>query len=292
MGGYRLARFTLAPKKVTRAAHYQVGFTLIELVIVIVLLATLAVGSVQFISFSAQGYVDTVQRSELAATASIVNEKLSRAVRSALPSSVRVSSDGKCMEFIPVLAASRYTQAPVPGAPVSQTEVHMVPLDSSLVQSGHLSIYPVVASADALYNIATNPGYVSTETASLSGTLNGAQVFEFSGGASFRFVQSSAQNRIYVTDRPRAFCQSGSRLFLYGNYGFIANMASLPAALPTAVPDRVLIADQLQIDSVRFQLLPASLRRNGLVSYTMTFQKDASPEVLNVSQEIQVRNVP
>ncbi len=272
--------------------HCQKGFTLIELVIVIVLLSTLAVGSVQFISFTAQGYVDTVQRSELAATAAIVNEKLSRALRQALPSSVRVSSDGKCLEFIPVLSASRYTQAPVPGAPVVATEVHAVPLNSVLVQSGYLSIYPVVASSDELYDNTANPGYLSTAIASITGTVNGAQVFEFNGGASFQFLQASPQNRLYVTDSPNAFCQDANGLFLYTNYGFVANMALLNAALPTAVPNRVLIADQIQADSVLFQFTPASLRRNSLVSYSMTFQKASSPEVLTVSQEIQVRNVP
>ena len=86
------------------------GFTLIEIIIVIVVLSVLSIGSIQFISFSAQGYVDTVRRSELAASATIINEKITRVIREALPGSVRITSDQSCIEFIPIVGGTCHEQ--------------------------------------------------------------------------------------------------------------------------------------------------------------------------------------
>lgn len=270
----------------------QQGFTLIELVIVIILLSVLAAGTVRFISFSAQGYLDTARRSALASTASIVNEKLSRALRQALPGSVRVNTDQSCVEFIPVLSASRYVQAPITGSPVPQTEVHAVPIDGALVQSGFISIYPVVANINSLYDNTNSPGYISSQTASITGTQGGASVFEFDSSATFEFVQGSPQNRMFVTDQPRAFCLQGNILYAYRNYGFVGDISNLSGSLPTSVPDRQLIANQIQTSSLRFSYTPSSLRRNALISYEMVLQESNQAETLTVNQEVQVRNVP
>lgn len=270
----------------------QSGFTFIELIIVIVILSVLSVGSVQFISFSAQGYVDTARRSSLASTASILNEKISRALRQALPGSVRVNADQSCIEFIPVLSASRYVQAPIAGSPVSQTEVHAVPIDGVLTASGYISIYPVVANVNTLYDNTLNPGYISTQTASVTGSQSGASVFEFSGGGSFVFSQGSPQNRMFVTDSPQAFCQQGNTVFYYRNYGFVGDITNLAASLPTTVPNRLLIADNIQSSSVAFSYTPSSLRRNALVSYELILQESSNAETLSVNQEVQIRNVP
>ncbi|MBQ0779683.1 MAG: prepilin-type N-terminal cleavage/methylation domain-containing protein, partial [Thalassolituus oleivorans] len=65
------------------------GFTLIELVITIVLAGILATISVKFLQFSSQGLVSSAGRQQLAASGYVVNEQVSRAVRNALPGSIR-----------------------------------------------------------------------------------------------------------------------------------------------------------------------------------------------------------
>lgn len=270
----------------------QQGFTLIEIIMVIVILSVLSLGSVQFISFGAQGYVDTVRRSELSATATIVNEKISRLVRDALPGSVRVNSTADCLEFVPVLSASRYVQAPIVGSPVSDTVVHMVPVDSALVQVGYLAIYPVTDDVNDIYDYVSSPGIVSNNTASVTGSSGGASIFTFSGGNSFEYIQGSPQKRVFLTDAPMAFCQDGSQLFYYRNYGFVGDITNLSAALPTTVPNRLLVADNLLAGSAVFSILAASLRRNAIVAYEFEFEDSTNDESLAVNQEVQIRNVP
>ena len=85
------------------------AFTLIELLIVLVIGSVLAIISVRFISESGRMLLDSGARQQLAATGSVINEKISRLLRPALPGSIRVTANGRCIEFIPVKVASVYT---------------------------------------------------------------------------------------------------------------------------------------------------------------------------------------
>lgn len=275
--------------------HGQSGFTLIEIIIVIVILAILGVGSVQFISFSAQGYVDTVRRSELSSTATILNEKITRLVRDALPNSVRITSDSRCLEFIPIIGASRYTQAPFTSSPagVARTSVNTVPLDSVLSSSGYLSIFPSPSQQASLYSGADNPGFISLETVALTGTVSGSSIYTFNSSGTFEFQQESPNKRVFFTGSPVAFCQAGARLFFYRNYGFIPSVSNLVSNLPTSTPNRLLVADKILPNSFVFKYLPSSLRRNAIVAYELELQDSSNlVETLVVNQEVQIRNVP
>jgi MSHA biogenesis protein MshO len=265
------------------------GFTLIEIIIVIVILSVLSIGSVQFISFSAQGYVDTARRSALASTATIVNEKMTRLIREALPGSVRVNSTQSCIEFIPVIGATSYLTAPFD---MADTSVSAVNVNNLLSTIGRLAIYPVVSNVNQLYTLSGNKGYISTQT--VSAVVAGNEVtFTFDGGANFQFESRSPQKRLYIVDQPNAFCQVGSNLFYYQNYGFIGDIANLSASVPTTISGRLLIANQLSPDSLRFRYLPSSLRRNAIVSYVLELRGVSNQaEVMSINQEVQIRNVP
>lgn len=265
------------------------GFTLIEIIIVIVVLSVLSIGSIQFISFSAQGYVDTVRRSELAASATIINEKITRVVREALPGSVRVNSSQSCIEFIPIVGATTYLNAPFSTPSSTLTAIN---LDNLLSLNGRLAIYPVVADINDLYSLSGTRGYISTQT--VSSTVLGDEItFTFDSGAVFQFERSSAQNRLYVVSEPNAFCQVGSQIFYYRNYGFVGDISNLNSNLPSTVPNRLLIGSEVVSDSLAFRYLPSSLRRNALVSFEFQLQQNSNlSEVLTINQEVQIRNVP
>ena len=92
------------------------GFTLTEMIIVIVILSILGLGSSRFIAFSARSMVDTAERQLLSSSANIALEKVLRGVRDALPNSVRVFDGGvnsHCIEYVPILFSSRYLSLPV-----------------------------------------------------------------------------------------------------------------------------------------------------------------------------------
>ena len=266
------------------------GFTLIELIIVIVVLSILAVGSMSFIGFSARGYVDTALRSKLSSSSAIVNERITQLLRNALPGSLRTTSDQKCIEYIPIIGSTNYTQAPIVGEGLSQTQVLAVPIDGLLQSEGFLAIFPIAAEINDLYSQTQNPGVISTVQATVSGQISGADIFTFNGGATFQFQQHSPTRRLFIVSQPESICQDEARIFWYRNYGFVGDIANLSTNLPTALPDRRILAAEVIEDSVIFSITEASLRRNALVAMELQLSQDGNQMI--VTQEIQIRNVP
>ncbi len=86
------------------------GFTLVELVIVIVLLAIVATISVQFVALSTRGAIDVSARQQRALQGVVISEQISRELREAFPLSIRVA--GNCLEWLPIEAGTAYTDLP------------------------------------------------------------------------------------------------------------------------------------------------------------------------------------
>jgi len=84
------------------------GFTLIEMIVVIVLTG-IVVGMVAvFLRTPVQAYVDSAARAELSDAADIAVRRIAREVRRALPNSTRVTGGGTTVEFIPTKSGGRY----------------------------------------------------------------------------------------------------------------------------------------------------------------------------------------
>ena len=93
------------------------GFTLVELVMVILLLGVMATFSSQFIGIGTQIYGDASRREQLMSDARFAMERLNREVRDAVPGSVRVEDEGggaqeqgACLRFWPIATAGRYLE--------------------------------------------------------------------------------------------------------------------------------------------------------------------------------------
>jgi MSHA biogenesis protein MshO len=93
----------------------QRGFTLVEMVIVIVITGIIGGMVAMFIRAPVQGYVDSARRAELTDIADTALRRMARDVRSAVPNSVRLSNcTAPCVEFIPTKDGGRY-RADTPG---------------------------------------------------------------------------------------------------------------------------------------------------------------------------------
>lgn len=91
-------------------ARRQLGFTLIEALMVIVITGILAAVVAVFIRAPVQGYFDSVRRAELTDAADVALRRITRDVRLALPNSLRVTTTGGVtyIEFIMTSAGGRY----------------------------------------------------------------------------------------------------------------------------------------------------------------------------------------
>lgn len=254
------------------------GFTLVELVMVIVLLAIVATISVRFVSLSTVGAIDTGARQQRALNAVVISEQISRALREALPTSVR--TNGSCIEWMPTIAGSNYLNLPRGANPDS---FEAVSLADGQAASGRIVVYGYGGS---LYNPGS-PGPISPPATVPAG--NGPVTVTFDGGASHRFNTNSPQRRFFVVASPVTFCQSGAYLYRYRNYGIQPGIAS---SLPGSMPDREVLAANLVPGSVQFEVTPPTLLRGAVVNFAFALQDADSGEVTQVSQEVQIRNVP
>ncbi|WP_298716522.1 type II secretion system protein [uncultured Oceanisphaera sp.] len=95
------------------------GFTLIELVIVLVLIGISAIFSTRFIADMAAGYVGTAERGQALAGARFTMERLRRELAVAYGPSVYITNivdDEHCIYFVPALAAGTYLGSVKTGA--------------------------------------------------------------------------------------------------------------------------------------------------------------------------------
>ena len=95
----------------------QNGFTLIELITVIVLLGSLAAIGGIFIVQPFQAVDDMRRRAELVDEAQLIIERMAREIRTALPNSVRTGASGTrtTLELVSTRTGGRYRRLPAPG---------------------------------------------------------------------------------------------------------------------------------------------------------------------------------
>jgi len=86
----------------------QRGFTLIEMVMVIVVGGIVAAMTVSILTLPINAYVDSSRRATLTDVAESALRRMQRDIRAALPNSIRVSSDGQSLELLHLVDGGRY----------------------------------------------------------------------------------------------------------------------------------------------------------------------------------------
>lgn len=257
------------------------GFTLVELVMVIVLLAIVATISVQFVALSTRGALDLGARQKRALQGVVVSEQLSRELRSAFPFSVRAS--GSCIEWLPVAGATLYRNLT---RPPDRDEIGIVPVVglAPVVSPLRAIVYGYGNGQSTLYG-SSDPGPVSPSVDTGFGA--GDDVVPLAAG--HRFAQRSPERRLYLVGEPVSVCQQNDRLIRYEAYG---RYLSQPAP-PTGGNSAVLAANLLP-DSASFTVEQATFQRAAVVKFGFTLADgDAGTgETTTFSQEVQIRNVP
>jgi MSHA biogenesis protein MshO len=272
------------------------GFTLVELVTVIVILGVLAVSTTSFIQFGTKSYTDAVDREEITSTARFVIERLNREVRNALPNSVRVvnGSGKKCLEFIPIAQSAIYLDIPVLPEPASNT-ITLVPFTSALVDnSSSVAVYAL--NANDIYD--NNNGVIHGFD-SLSPLLNRNELNDSSPAVvltlgtpanPIHFRADSPTSRIYFIEPAVAYCLENDELYRYKNYAN-STADNTPIRSNNGVENNwSLMAENLGNTVLPFNVVDVTLRRNALVLIQLHFFINL--ENIIFSHEIQVPNVP
>ena len=266
----------------------QRGFTLVELVIVIVLLGIVATISTQFVSLSVRGAIDLGDRQQRALQGVVISEQITREIREAFPLSVRAEPLG-CLEWLPILGGTTYESLPFDEEETtfSITSFSDDALEAINDQEARLVVYGYGVPRNELYNYDSDPGPVSPKVNSIS---SDGEVTLSSG---HRFTQRSPQKRIYAIGQPISICQKqngvSKRLVRFSAYPATTTQ---PSFSDLSSEESGVMSANLWPDSLRFNVRPASLQRSALVDFAFELVAPNSDERTRVSQEVHIRNVP
>ncbi|WP_273204146.1 type II secretion system protein [Marinobacter subterrani] len=255
----------------------QSGYTLIELIMVIVLLSIVATVSVRFVGLSTQGALDTSTRQLRALQSVVISEQLTRELREAFPLSIR--TNGSCIEWLPLDAGTNYLRRTRgPGFDDIEIAAFAQPPPTGDTRA---VIYGYGTSTADLY-AASDPGPVSSEIAAIDNSGSPATI---TLASSHRFSSNSPARRLFVVGEPVSICQSGRFLYRYSGYTPAAVQPEPPPGTPEVLAASV-------TGTVDFRVLPATLQRAAVVQFTFELESPDGEETTTVSQEVQIRNVP
>jgi len=254
-----------------RSGKQQRGFTLVEVITVVVILSLVAVVGTNFIVNATESYQRTQTRANLVNTARQALERMTRQLRGALPYSLRIVNDGDCVEFMPIAGGGFYRN-PVPDQANGADDTGIILTSSHSVDFGSVQFVSIGA-------MSPNELYGADPVSMASVNKRTSDQVEFSPRD---WQRNSIARRFYLLDAPQAFCVFDKELRFYENQDPTQN---------EVVGDFDLLALNAQSGgNPTFQLSPASEDRNVVLNWSMVFTEGG--ESVNFDQEVLIRNVP
>ena len=266
------------------------GFTLVELVIVIVITGIVAAVAAVIIQGSVGAYVDQERRASLVADADRAMRRMSREIRQALPNSVRVDNCGAnpCVEFLATVAGGRYREGPGP-APVGGDPNRRLQFNQPDTQFNATGPVSLADGSYAYYLSVYNTGQSGNDAWAGQSMTPGRGVTLANDGAvpgetrvtladPHPFPLSSPRQRFYLVEDAVAFVCENNRINRY-RYDRDQSYNTNPG---NALANRV--------ESCSFTYNFGSSTRAGLLTLTLVLEEEG--ERVRLQHQVQVGNAP
>ncbi len=270
--------------------HCQRGFTMIELIMVIVLMGVIGGMVSVFMKSPIDAYVASGRRAALTDTADTVVRRMARDIQKALPNSIRTPT-AQCVEFIPTKTGGRY-RAQDAGAldfAAAASSFNMLGSNAALAVDQQIKVGDVIV----VYNL----GIPDSDAYQLTGSINRAVV----GGTdplseagvplettihleSTLFPLPSPNNRFQVVpgnENVVSFVCSGQNLHRTVSAFATAATTSCPASGPILASG---------VSACNFDYSGSDLQRNALIS--MRIELTNNGESVSLQHEVHVSNTP
>ena len=292
--------------------HHQRGFTLVELIMVIVIMGVIGGMVSVFMKSPIDAYIDSGRRAALTDVADTVVRRMARDIQLALPNSIRTSTSTtstNCLQFIPTKTGGRYrgTGAGALDFTAGSSTFNMLgsnaalPADQRIVAGDVIVVYNLgfltsdayaSTSTSALASagntaLATAPG---TETAAPIETpinLSVAKIFPLESGTMRFHVVPGAERMVSYECIGTSLRRATSNAF--------AAAASCPLTGPVTATITVnTIANNVNCAaaSTWFNYTGSDLLRNALVSMGLTIRDSSGTESITLQHEVHVSNTP
>ncbi len=291
----------------------QRGFTLVEMIVVMVITGIIGGMVAMFIKAPVQGYVDSARRAEMTDIADTALRRLARDIRTAVPNSVRIPAGvSTYIEFLPTKDGGRYRASPATAGTVycgsyAAAVLNFDAADTCFEIIGTPIIFSnVVGNVDQIVIGSTqsdgNPPYVTTVLGVLRAYTGGtgAQPFVAMAGAAqfpafaevqgqrFDVVPGDQQAVTYACETAVPAAASGDGplvLRRYWRYGFIAAQPVPP--ITSGSVQSAILADKVSACEIIYD--PVN-QRNGLVAIRLEITRGG--ESISLYHQVHVNNVP
>ncbi len=265
----------------------RAGFTLVELVVTMVLLAILALGVTSYIGLGARMYTDAAEREQVLGQSRFVIERMVRELRNAAPNSVRINATElmSCMEFTPVATSGLYSILPV--APESDVDISLrlfgFKTNPEYIPLIALVIYPT--SDVDYYGVSSRRIMLTSENAAALRAVpteppTGATI-NLTLASAHSFPAHSPEQRFYVLQQSVSYCFSAGQIRRLVGHNYNTTMP--------AVGSGVLMAEGLR--AAVFRVTDAVLTRNSVVNIFLQFGYGGNADMF-FNYEVHIPNVP
>jgi MSHA biogenesis protein MshO len=257
------------------------GFTLIELITVMVIVSILALMTTQIITQPVISYMNQQSRNTLVDDAESALQLMQRDIRRALPNSIRITGNSTVLELLHVSDGGRY-RAKLTSTGTGNI-LDFTTADSSFDVIGSLTAAP--SGSLVIYNLGdiSANAYSGNNLAALSSASTTTSI---TLATATQFPLQSPQQRFFIVDTPITYSCSASTgtLLRYFGYAITATQANPPTGVSGEIQAN-------NVSSCSFSYTPGSATRSGLVTLQITLT-NSSNESSTLIHQIHVDNAP
>lgn len=265
------------------------GFTLVELIVVIMITGIVAAVIAVFIPGPMKAYVDTARRAELTDAAELAMRMVARDIRRAVPNSVRIGGGGTALQVIEAREGARYRARPGPGVTDDDQILDFTAADDSFNVVGPFS--PPTADARlVIYNLGipganawAGDGVITPTGISIApdGTAADEQRVELT--TPHPFPLQSPRQRVFLTEGTVSYVCGGGTLRRQW-----LPVASIDAAQPVDPTAGALVTRF--VSGCNFHYDPGTATRAALV--TISLSLTSGDETVTLLHQVHVDNAP
>lgn len=287
------------------------GFTLIELIVVIAISGIIAASIAVFLLGPIRGYDAQVRRAELVDAAESALRRMQRDIRGALPNSIRVDGTGRIIEMLSTVDGGRYRASPGvnPVLPTDPDPLLFNGADTQFDVMGALQNFAAILPANNYWVVINNQTASDTATAfnAYSGSghnrvqlvLAGSTAQHIVLGGSFPGDAPGAPSarsegqRFFIVDAPVTYrCDTGARtLTRYAGYAITAVQPTDSSVAPlSTAPSIGRVA--AQVANCVFTYQAGTSQRAGVVTLDLTVNDTTVNEQVRLLHQTHVYNVP